>query len=42
MLFDVLSNSDPERGRRVMKEMLQMTKIDIETLERAAEGQGTE
>jgi len=24
MLFDLLSNSHPERGRRVMKEMLQM------------------
>jgi len=37
-----LSDPDPEKSRRVMKAMLQMKKIDIETLNRAAEAQGAE
>jgi len=42
VLFKLLSDPDPEKSRRVMKAMLQMKKIDIETLRRASEGQGTE
>ena len=38
MLSDLLSDPDPEKSRRVMKALLQMKKIDIETLQRAAEG----
>ncbi|MBP1740287.1 MAG: 3-demethylubiquinone-9 3-methyltransferase [Deltaproteobacteria bacterium] len=38
VLFDLLSDPDPEKSRRVMKALLQMKKIDIETLRRAAEG----
>jgi predicted 3-demethylubiquinone-9 3-methyltransferase (glyoxalase superfamily) len=37
-LSDLLSDPDPEKSRRVMKALLQMKKIDIETLRRAAEG----
>jgi len=36
-LIELLSDPDPERSQRVMKAMLQMRKIDIATLERAAE-----
>jgi predicted 3-demethylubiquinone-9 3-methyltransferase (glyoxalase superfamily) len=42
VLVELLSDPDPEKSRRVMKAMLQMKKIDIETLRRASEGQGTE
>jgi predicted 3-demethylubiquinone-9 3-methyltransferase (glyoxalase superfamily) len=34
----LLSDPDPEKAQRVMAAMLEMKKIDIETLERAAEG----
>jgi predicted 3-demethylubiquinone-9 3-methyltransferase (glyoxalase superfamily) len=34
----LLSDPDPEKAQRVMAAMLAMKKIDIETLERAAEG----
>lgn len=39
MLITLLNDPDPERSRRVMKAMLQMKKIDIETLEQAADRQ---
>lgn len=35
ILGEMLSDPDPERSNRVMKAMLQMTKIDIKTLQRA-------
>jgi hypothetical protein len=35
----LFQNKDPEKTQRVMKAMLQMKKIDIPTLQRAAEGQ---
>jgi predicted 3-demethylubiquinone-9 3-methyltransferase (glyoxalase superfamily) len=34
----LLSDPDPEKAQRVMAAMLEMKKIDIETLQRAAEG----
>jgi predicted 3-demethylubiquinone-9 3-methyltransferase (glyoxalase superfamily) len=37
-LMELMSNPDPERSRRVMEAMLQMTKIDIAQLRRAYEG----
>ncbi len=37
-LIELLSDPDPEKSQRVMKAMLQMKKIDIAALERAAEG----
>ncbi len=36
-LTELLTDPDPERAQRTMKAMLQMKKIDIATLERAAE-----
>ena len=39
VLITLLNDPDPERSRRVMKAMLQMKKIDIETLKQAADGQ---
>ena len=36
-LTDLLTDPDPEKAQRVMEAMLQMRKIDIATLERAAE-----
>jgi len=36
-LTELLTDPDPEKARRVMQVMLQMKKIDIATLERAAE-----
>ena len=36
-LIDLLGDPDPERSQRVMKAMLQMKKIDVAALERAAE-----
>lgn len=38
VLGELLSGPDPERSRRVMKALLQMKKIDIKGLERAAGG----
>ena len=38
VLGELLSDPDPEKARRVMKAMLQMKKIDIATLQRAAVG----
>jgi len=35
--MELMSDPDPERSRRVMGAMLQMRKIDIEGLRRAAE-----
>jgi predicted 3-demethylubiquinone-9 3-methyltransferase (glyoxalase superfamily) len=37
-LGDLMSDPDPEKSGRVMKAMLQMTKIDIAGLQRAYEG----
>lgn len=37
-LGQMLNNPDPERAGRVMEAMLQMSKIDTETLREAAEG----
>ena len=37
-LFRLMSDSDPEKSRRVMEAMLQMKKIDVPTLERAHAG----
>jgi predicted 3-demethylubiquinone-9 3-methyltransferase (glyoxalase superfamily) len=37
-LMELMSDPDPERSRRVMEAMLQMTKIDIATLRQAYEG----
>lgn len=37
-LMELMSDPDPERSRRVMEAMLQMTKIDIAKLRRAYEG----
>ena len=36
--FWKLMEGDPKRGERVMGALMQMTKIDLETLERAAKG----
>jgi len=36
-LGELMSDPDPEKSKRVMKAMLQMKKIDIESLKRAAE-----
>jgi hypothetical protein len=33
-----LVGGDPERGNRVMREVMKMKKLDIATLERAYEG----
>jgi predicted 3-demethylubiquinone-9 3-methyltransferase (glyoxalase superfamily) len=35
-LGDLLSDPDPDKSRRVMKALLEMKKIDIETLKRAS------
>ncbi|MBV8950427.1 MAG: VOC family protein [Actinobacteria bacterium] len=37
-LNELLGDPDPERARRAMQAMLQMHKIDIEAMERAADG----
>lgn len=39
VLGEMLQDKDPEKAKRVMEAMLQMDKIDIETLKRAYEGQ---
>ncbi|MGH2590628.1 MAG: VOC family protein, partial [Actinomycetota bacterium] len=36
-LTELLTDTDPGRAQRAMQAMLQMKKIDIATLERAAE-----
>jgi predicted 3-demethylubiquinone-9 3-methyltransferase (glyoxalase superfamily) len=36
VLIELLKDPDPDRARRVMKAVLQMKKIDIETLKKAA------
>jgi predicted 3-demethylubiquinone-9 3-methyltransferase (glyoxalase superfamily) len=41
LLVKLLNDPDPEKSRRVMKTMLQMKKIDIESLKQAADRQGT-
>ena len=38
VLPELLKNKDPEKAKRVMTAMLQMTKIDINALKQAAEG----
>ncbi|MCG2750082.1 MAG: VOC family protein [Desulfobulbaceae bacterium] len=40
VLSEMLSDPDPEKSRRVMQAMLQMKKIEIETLKIAAAGPG--
>ena len=40
VLITLLNDPDPEKSRRVMKAMLQMKKIDVDTLKQAADGQG--
>ncbi len=37
-LIELLNDPDPEKSRRVMKAMLQMNKIDVNTLQRASLG----
>jgi predicted 3-demethylubiquinone-9 3-methyltransferase (glyoxalase superfamily) len=39
VLIEMLQDKDPEKSKRVMEAMLQMTKIDIPTLKRAYDGQ---
>jgi predicted 3-demethylubiquinone-9 3-methyltransferase (glyoxalase superfamily) len=39
-LNELMTDPDPERANRTMQAMLQMRKIDIATLERAANGEG--
>src|SRR5205807_4795190 len=39
ILTEMLKDKDHERSRRVMEAMLQMKKIDIQTLKRAYQGQ---
>jgi predicted 3-demethylubiquinone-9 3-methyltransferase (glyoxalase superfamily) len=36
VLMELLNDKDPQRSQRAMKAMMQMVKIDIETLQRAA------
>ena len=38
-LMEMMSDKDPDRARRTMESMMTMRKIDIATLERAADGQ---
>jgi predicted 3-demethylubiquinone-9 3-methyltransferase (glyoxalase superfamily) len=38
VMVELLTDPDPEKSRRAMKAMLQMKKIDIETLKRTAGG----
>jgi predicted 3-demethylubiquinone-9 3-methyltransferase (glyoxalase superfamily) len=38
VLAEMLQDADAEKSQRVMKTMLQMKKMDIETLKRASEG----
>jgi len=41
-LLEMLQDKDPEKSNRVMKAMLEMTKIDIARLKQAYEGQETQ
>lgn len=41
VMVELLSSPDPEKSNRVMKAMLKMKKIDIETLKQASERRGT-
>ena len=41
VLGELMSHPDPGKAQRVMQAMLQMTKIDIEGLKRACDGQVT-
>ena len=41
VLGELLSDPDPHKSQRVMKAMLQMKKIDIDTLKQASAGQDT-
>ena len=41
MLVDLLNDVDPDKSSRVMKAMLEMKKIDIDTLKQASEGEGS-
>ncbi len=41
VMAELLNDSHSEKSQRAMKAMLQMKKIDIETIRRAYEGQGT-
>lgn len=41
VLGQLLGDKDPQRAKRAMQAMLQMTKIDIEKLQQAAEAQST-
>lgn len=41
VLGQLLGDKDPERARRAMQAMLQMTKIDIEKLQQAAEAKSS-
>jgi len=38
VLLDLIKDKDPKKSQRVMMAMMQMTKIDIAALQRAAEG----
>ena len=38
VLMDLLNDPDPQKSKRVMEAMLKMTKIDIATLQQAAQG----
>ncbi|WP_349356547.1 VOC family protein [Sphingosinicella terrae] len=38
-LFELMSDKDPDRARRATQAMLQMVKIDVAALERAADGE---
>ena len=40
MLDDMMADTDPQRGRRVMEVMLDMVKLDIAKLKAAYEGRG--
>ena len=37
-LMELIKDPDPDRARRAMEAMVQMIKIDIATIERAADG----
>ena len=39
ILGELLNDKDPQKSKRVMQALLQMTKLDIKTLKRAYEGQ---
>lgn len=41
VLGELMQDKDPEKSRRVVQAMLQMSKIDIDTLLHAHRGEGT-